>query len=82
MYELAKRENVSVNFPELPQRQTWERWEKDDLFPYMEIALDAFGPQRMMFGSDWPVARLAIEYGPWVEICREFISSLVKMKKA
>jgi L-fuconolactonase len=42
----------------------------------MEIALDAFGPQRMMFGSDWPVARLAIEYGPWVEICREFISKL------
>jgi L-fuconolactonase len=42
----------------------------------MEIALDAFGPNRMMFGSDWPVARLAIEYGSWVSICRSFISNL------
>jgi L-fuconolactonase len=42
----------------------------------MEIALDAFGPDRIMFGSDWPVARLVVEYGPWVEICRDFISQL------
>ena len=50
--------------------------EKEDLIPYMEIALEAFGPDRMMFGSDWPVARLSVEYGPWVEICREFIANL------
>ena len=50
--------------------------EKEEIIPYMEVALDAFGPSRMMFGSDWPVARLAIEYGPWVEICRDFIATL------
>ena len=50
--------------------------EKEDLIPYMEIALEAFGPDRMMFGSDWPVARLSVEYGPWVEICRKFIANL------
>jgi L-fuconolactonase len=42
----------------------------------MEIALECFGPGRIMFGSDWPVARLAIEYAQWVEICRTFISKL------
>jgi predicted TIM-barrel fold metal-dependent hydrolase len=36
----------------------------------------------MMFGSDWPVARLAIEYGPWVEICREFISKLSEKEQS
>ena len=76
MYELAKRENVSCKLSGIATEADWGGWEKNDLFPYMEIALDAFGPQRMMFGSDWPVARLAIEYGPWVEICREFISKL------
>ena len=76
MYELAKRENVSCKLSGIATEADWGSWKKDDLFPYMEIALDAFGPQRMMFGSDWPVARLAIEYGPWVEICREFISKL------
>ena len=50
--------------------------EKRGSIPHMDIALEAFGPDRMMFGSDWPVARLAVEYGPWVEVCREFISSL------
>ena len=34
------------------------------------------GPIVLCLGSDWPVARLAIEYGSWVEICREFISKL------
>ena len=76
MYELAKRENVSCKLSGIATEADWGGWKKNDLFPYMEIALDAFGPQRMMFGSDWPVARLAIEYGPWVEICREFISKL------
>ena len=56
--------------------------EKEDLIPYMEIALDAFGPGRVMFGSDWPVAKLAVEYGPWVEICRDFISSLSDNEKS
>ena len=82
MYELAKRENVSCKLSGIATEADWGGWEKNDLFPYMEIALDAFGPQRMMFGSDWPVARLAIEYGPWVEICREFISKLSEKEQS
>jgi L-fuconolactonase len=76
MYELAKRENVSCKLSGIATEAKWKEWREDDLTPYMEIALDAFGPNRMMFGSDWPVARLAIEYGPWVDLCRRFISSL------
>ena len=76
MYELAKRENVSCKLSGIATEAKWKEWREDDLTPYMEIALDAFGPNRMMFGSDWPVARLAVEYGPWVDLCRRFISSL------
>ena len=46
--------------------------------PYMEIALEAFGSNRLMLGSDWPVARLAVEYCAWVDVFREFISRLSK----
>jgi L-fuconolactonase len=76
MNEIAKRENVSCKLSGMATEANWNNWQKDDLIPYMEIALDAFGPDRIMFGSDWPVARLAVEYGPWVEICRDFISQL------
>ena len=76
MFEIAKRENVSCKLSGITTEANWSEWKKEDLFPYMDIALEAFGPNRMMFGSDWPVARLAVEYGPWVEICREFIARL------
>ena len=76
MFEMAKRENVSCKLSGIATEANWSEWKKEDLIPYMDVALEAFGADRMMFGSDWPVARLAVEYGPWVEICREFISTL------
>ena len=76
MFEMAKRENVSCKLSGIATEANWSEWKKEDLIPYMDVALEAFGPDRMMFGSDWPVARLAVEYVPWVEICREFISTL------
>jgi L-fuconolactonase len=40
----------------------WGNWEPSDLKPYVEAALEAFGPERLMFGSDWPVCELAATY--------------------
>src|SRR6185503_10107803 len=40
-----------------------ETWIADDLRPYVEHALACFGPERLMFGGDWPVALLAGDYG-------------------
>jgi predicted TIM-barrel fold metal-dependent hydrolase len=40
----------------------WHRWKLADLRPYAETVLEAFGPDRLMFGSDWPVCTLAAEY--------------------
>lgn len=82
MYEMSKRENVYCKLSGIATEAKWNEWKKEDLIPYMEIALDAFGPGRVMFGSDWPVAKLAVEYGPWVEICRDFISSLSDNEKS
>ena len=76
MKDLSKRSNVYCKLSGMATEADWENWSVEDLHPYMEIALECFGPGRIMFGSDWPVARLAIEYAQWVEICRTFISKL------
>ena len=76
MKDLSKRENVSCKLSGMATEANWKNWSVTDLQPYMETALDCFGPDRMMFGSDWPVARLAVEYENWVEVCRNFISTL------
>jgi L-fuconolactonase len=76
MFELAKRENVTCKLSGMATEANWKEWTYEALRPYMDVALDAFGPDRLMFGSDWPVARLAVDYEPWVKLCREFISSL------
>ena len=76
MKDLSKRSNVYCKLSGMATEADWQNWSAEDLHPYMEIALECFGPGRIMFGSDWPVARLAIEYAQWVEICRTFISKL------
>lgn len=51
-------------------------WTLDDLRPYAETALDAFGPDRLMFGSDWPVCTLAATYGQVISLAEELTASL------
>lgn len=46
-------------------------WTIDDLRPYADVVLDAFGPDRMMFGSDWPVCNLAASYGQVLTTAKE-----------
>ena len=52
-----------------------DTWRPDDLKPYVDHVLDAFGPDRVMFGSDWPVCRLAGEYGEVVNALRTCIGA-------
>ena len=46
-------------------------WKIDDLRPYTDTVLDAFGPDRLMFGSDWPVCTLAATYGEVLDVARQ-----------
>ena len=51
-------------------------WTPADFEPYAAFVLEAFGPERVMFGSDWPVCRLAAEYGDVVRLAERLTSSL------
>jgi len=49
--------------------------------PYMQHLLDNFGPQRLLWGSDWPVLNLASDYLQWLTYSEQFLSPLSKSKK-
>ncbi|WP_405877884.1 amidohydrolase family protein [Streptomyces sp. NBC_01136] len=52
------------------------KWSVDELRPYADTVLDAFGPGRLMFGSDWPVCTLAATYGQVVGTMEELTGGL------
>jgi L-fuconolactonase len=61
---LAEAPNVSAKLSGLVTEADWTKWTVDDLHPYVAEALDRFGADRLMYGSDWPVCLLATEgYG-------------------
>lgn len=61
--ELAARPNVFCKLSGLVTEADWTQWTVDDLRPYAAHVLASFGPDRVMFGSDWPVCELAATYG-------------------
>jgi predicted TIM-barrel fold metal-dependent hydrolase len=50
-----------------------EKWNADDLAPFVNHVLDSFGPERVMFGGDWPVCTLRATYRQWVEALRSIV---------
>lgn len=74
--ELARRANVYCKVSGMVTEADWKQWTPGQLRPYFDAALGAFGPRRLMFGSDWPVCLLACDYGRWARIVREFAADL------
>ena len=54
----------------------WRNWSAADLRPYADAVLEAFGPARLMFGSDWPVCLLATTYKRWSDTAQDLLSQL------
>lgn len=73
---LAALPHVHCKLSGLVTEAAWDGWTPADLQPYLEVALDAFGPDRVMIGSDWPVCLLAGDYPSVLDVVRQFISSL------
>lgn len=71
---LAALPNVSAKLSGLVTEADWNRWTIEDLHRYINAALDSFGPERLMIGSDWPVCTLAGGYGEVLDVVRTAIS--------
>jgi L-fuconolactonase len=73
---LAAQPNVACKLSGMVTEASWTDWKVSDLQPYADVVLDAFGPDRVMFGSDWPVCLLAASYGEVVQAAEALTASL------
>lgn len=73
--ELAKFQNVFCKVSGLVTEADWKSWRPEHITPYLEIALDCFGPERLMFGSDWPVCTVAASYSQVMNLVEDFLGS-------
>ncbi|MFZ5972507.1 MAG: amidohydrolase family protein [Bacteroidota bacterium] len=79
--ELSANPHVYCKLSGLVTEADWSNWKEADCRPYLEVALDCFGPRRLMFGSDWPVCLLAASYHQVTSIVKNFIASLSAEEK-
>lgn len=73
---LAAFENVYCKLSGMVTEADLKNWKKEDIFPFMDKVLELFGPKRLMFGSDWPVCKLAAEYAVVCDIVTEYLDTL------
>ena len=82
MRELGRRQNVWCKLSGMVTEADWETWDEASLKPYMDVAVEAFGPERLMVGSDWPVCLVATEYGRWFEVLRRYFAGFGEEERA
>ena len=80
--ELAKRDNVNCKISGMVTEADYNNWTSEQLLPYFEVILEAFGPDRLLFGSDWPVCLLATSYKSWADLVRKNISTYSETEQA
>ncbi len=74
--QLAIFPNVFCKISGLVTEARWDRWQAKDFEPYLDVVLNAFGANRLMIGSDWPVCTLAADYKSVIELETGYISRL------
>ncbi|MDP4260977.1 MAG: amidohydrolase family protein [Bacteroidota bacterium] len=72
---IAKYENVYCKISGMVTEADWKQWKNEDFLPYIETVIEAFGPDRILFGSDWPVCLVAASYEKMILIVKDFFSS-------
>jgi L-fuconolactonase len=80
--ELAERNNVYCKLSGMVTEADWTNWREKDLQPYFDIVIEAFGPERLMFGSDWPVVLVASSYQRWIQTVQHAVSALSENEQA
>jgi L-fuconolactonase len=79
---LAKQDNVCCKLSGMVTEAAWRQWRRHDFKPYLDVALAAFGPERLMFGSDWPVCLLSGDYAEVAGIIGDFCGELSPAEQA
>lgn len=82
MQEIAKHENVLCKISGMITEADYKSWTPQQIHPYMELVLEAFGPHRCMYGSDWPVCLVAGNYARVKALTTDFIAGLSSAEQA
>jgi len=81
MRELAKRENVWCKVSGMVTEADWGAWTPETLRPYLDVVVEAFGPERLMAGSDWPVCLVACGYAQWFEVLERYFGGFSETER-
>lgn len=73
---LAQYENVSCKLSGMVTEADWKLWKAEDFKPYLDVVFEAFGVERLMYGSDWPVCLLAASYQQVLGLIEGYTSRL------
>jgi L-fuconolactonase len=73
---LAAHENVLCKVSGMVTEADWQHWQPADFWPYLDVVFDAFGPGRVLFGSDWPVCNVAGGYGRMHALAADYVARL------
>ncbi|MBM1107729.1 amidohydrolase family protein [Aurantibacter crassamenti] len=76
MKAIAKHENVHCKVSGMITEADYKTWKPKQIQPYMNLVLQAFGPERLMYGSDWPVCLVAGNYSDAKKLVTDFIGIL------
>ena len=79
---IAAREHVLCKLSGLVTEADWSSWQSGSFGPYLDIVLEAFGPERLMIGSDWPVCTLAAPYDQALGVVTEWSQKLSPDERA
>lgn len=82
MREMAGHPNVWCKVSGLVTEASWSDWSPADLRPYLDVVFEAFGPERLMFGSDWPVCLLAGSYEEVLVLAERYFGQLTLAERA
>ncbi|TCJ19591.1 amidohydrolase [Flaviaesturariibacter flavus] len=79
---LAAMPNVCCKLSGFVTEADWKDWKEEDFEPYFDIVLNAFGPDRVLFGTDWPVCLLAAGYERVLHVVERFVDRLSETERA
>ncbi len=78
---LAAQENVYCKISGMITEADWNTWTYDQLVPYLDVAFAAFGTDRLMFGSDWPVCLVAGDYQRVKQVLERYLEDFTLSEK-
>jgi L-fuconolactonase len=82
LLELGQRENVGCKLSGMVTEADPKNWTPESLAPYFEVALEAFGPQRILYGTDWPVCLAGVSYKNWLTTVQTALMSLSESERS